>query len=208
MEIVINNKTYVLKPVNADRRVLFSTCVLPFYDKETLTNEQSKEFEKNVTLVLWDFLKDEDKKEIGVKENFEIEIEELGKFINWVSEKIKEYCDFIKLNNGEESSSTEKTETIFAFIAKQYGWTFDYIREMDEIELYKSLKEACSLANKENTVNIGALVGAFSAGSKQAKRKIDEMNSEAKIERKINDMKGKKAVHDGDFLSDEQLKSL
>jgi hypothetical protein len=114
------------------------------------------------------------------------------------------------LNNGEESSTTEKTEAIFAFMAKQYGWTFDYMREMDELELYKSLKEACNLSNKDNLnkVNIGALVGAFSSGSKQAKRKIDEMNSEAKLERKVEDMKGKKAVHDGDFLSDEQLKSL
>ena len=214
MEIIINKKTYTLKPINFDRRVLFSECVLPYYNNNNMTIEQYTKFEKNIYSVLWEFLKDEDKKELGIKENLNkkgvIDISELGKFINWISERIKEYCAFIKINNGDNDSSTEKTETIFAFLSKHYGWTFDYMQEMDELDFLKALKEACELSKRESIdkVNIGALVGAFSSGSKQAKRKIDDINREARMEQKINEMKSGKIEKAGEFLTEDQLRGL
>ena len=210
MEIVINKKTYILKTLNTERRELFVKCVSPYYNNNSMDLEQYKNFNKSVYVCLWDFLKDEDKKEIGIKDDLDVNVDELGKFINWINKKIVEYCDFIKLKSGDENAKTEKTETIYAFISKQFGWTFEYMQEMDELTLLKALQEACELSNKENLnkVNLGALVGAFSSGSKQAKRKIDEMNRDARLSSKVEQMKNSKIEKKGEFLSNEQLKNL
>lgn len=210
MEIVINKKTYILKPINQYRRELFSNCVLPFYNNNEMTKEQYIEFDKNIHFVLWEFLKDEDKKQIGIKEDLEAEVSQLGKFINWINKSITNYIEYIKLNSDEENAVTQKVETVFAFLSQQFGWTFEYMQEMDELTLLKALKEACELHKKDsiNKVNLGALVGAFSAGNKQAKRKIDEMNREARLDSKVEQMKTSKIEKKGEFLSDEQLRSL
>lgn len=210
MEIVINKRTYILKSVNTNRREAFLQFALPYYENNERTNEQDIQFAKNVCLSVWSFLKDEDKKEIGLKDNLGVEVSELENFISWILAKIKDYNDFVQMNSGEEGTAPEKTETIFAFVAKQFGWTFEYMQEMDELTILKALQEVCKLQKKDdlNKINIESLVGAFSAGSKQAKRKIDEINNEAKSDERAKQMRSQKVEERGEFLSDEQLKNL
>ena len=211
MEVVINKKTYVLKPINQYRRELFIKCVLPFYNNNEMSKEQYIAFDKNVHFMLWEFIKNEDKKEIGIQSDVQIEVSEIAKVINWINKFIEEYCKYIKENsNGEENVATEKIETVFAFLSKQNGWTPQEMQEMDELVLLKALKEACDLSKKNNVneIKIGALIGAFSSGSKHAKRVIDEMNREEKFKAKIKQMKNQKVEKKGEFLTDEQLRNL
>ena len=210
MEIVINKKTYILKPVNQYRRELFQKFVLPFYGLGSLGKKEKATFSSNLLFILWEFIKDEDKRQIGTIEKVKIKQVQVNKFVDWVNNAIVEYNKYIQLKNQEEEGKTEKIETVFAFLSRQYGWTFEYMQEMDELTLLKALNEACELANKERVdkINTGALIGAFSSGSKQAKRKIDEINREAKVKDKIEAMKNAKIEKKGEFLSEEELRNL
>ena len=210
-KVIINEKTYILKTVNRHRRELFVNCILPYYKLEKLSSEQNKQLYDNCLASLWDFLKDEDKKDIGIRNHLKISDDELAKFVNYVCEKITEYSEYVKLNNGREDKPViESEEKILAFVAEKFGWTFEHMREMDELDLLKAVKEASDISKKENLnkINTEALVGAFSSGSKQAKRKIEELNREAKSEALVEKMKTAKFTKAGEFLTEEQLRNL
>lgn len=235
MEIIINKKTYVLKNVNNSRRNFFATHILPSYNyqKENFDKfisdiqkelaekhkiNQSieqvkfnffKELSKNLNRSVWTFLKDEDKKEIGVESNLNIEKEELIKFIEWVCSKIKAYSDYVSGKSNDKTK--EDSEAIYSFLSKSFGWTFDQIKEMDELELLKAVEQAIELKKREQVENINsaALAGAYAGGSKKAKTEIDKLN------RNLSNKEGmKKLIRENpnlemkNELTREQLKAI
>lgn len=202
MYIIINAKTYRLKELNAIRKNLFVEKILQNYNfnkdfdafvadaqkeifekyqikvsLEKIKKDFFKEYDKAIHLVIWDFLKDEDKKEIGVWQNLNIEPEEKIKFIELVCAKIREYANLIKSDNGVKTDIM----TIYTYIAKTFGWHIEDIKEMDEITLLKVLEEAIDLNKKERAenVNLSALATAYAGGNKSAKSQIEKINREA-----------------------------
>lgn len=181
MEIIINNKTYILKSFNYIRRGHFINNVLSFYgDNLEKTQEFYNTYQHHLLKCIWLFIKDEDKKDIGTLEKLEVSQEQQGNFVNYCNDKITKYAEYIQEQSTNGAEKVDSYENIFAYLSKNYGWTFDYINEMDEIDLSNAIKEAINLNKKEllKDVNIQSLTGAFSQGSKQAKKQIDKMNKE------------------------------
>ena len=215
MELIINKSTYTLKSVNSERRQLFVDKVLSNYNyqsasfedfmiatKDVLEKDHNikmslpqvkinffKQYGHNVLICIWSFLTPEDKKELKTIENLDISQDEIKKFIESVSAKIVEYVKFVKSNSA--SGSKEDLEVIYSYLSKAYGWTFDYIREMDELDLMKAIDQAIVLNKKENLdqINSQALAGAYAGGSKKAKSQIDKMNKSLVTELNIKQLK-------------------
>ena len=210
MELVINEKTYTLKKLNAERRVFLLNYILPYYDIKNKTDKDTLTFYNNLKSAIWIFLKDEDKKEIGIIDNLEVDEKEYGNFINFFSQKITEYCNYVKLQSNQEGTKTEKIESIYAYLSSIYGWTFDYIKEMDELELLKALKEAIKIQERKQVqdINKGALIGAFSSGSKKAKSEIDKINRKINLDERREMLKNSEIKTPDVILTDEQMRSL
>lgn len=210
MELIINKKTYTLKNVNSARRQFFVDHVFPHYNssngnldefflsvqkaapEKTLENirlDFFKNFAQVLDLAVWIFLTAEDKKQIGVIGNLDVKKEEFEKFINWVSAKITKYSEYV----GSKSSSnkSEEVEPIFCFLAATYGWTFEQMKEMDELDLLRSVEEAINLKKKNQIeqINSNALAGAYASGSKKAKSEIDKLNRKVTTEHNFKNLK-------------------
>lgn len=235
MEIIINKKTFVLKELNSQRRKFFSDFVLPFYNyqksqleihlseiknqleekfKTKKTVEQIKkdffkEFLNALNLSLWQFIKDEDKKYIGTIKDLDLTIENYKLFIDTICFKIEEYIKFI--GNTKEDVKNTNVESIYAYISNFYGWTFDQIKEMDEIQLLKSIEEAITINKRKKLedINTNALGSAFGSGSKKAKTQIDKLQREFKKDENIKELKRNNPnLKVKNELSIEQLKKL
>lgn len=202
MELLINDTLRELKSINSKRRSLFVQNVLSFFPPEGVTEEQHKkkvaeEFRKKqeisddefefeffksfgeaLNASIWSFLRSEDKKEIKKPENLDVSKEENTKFIAWLSKHIEVYAKYVKAACGLMAGEKEDIDVIFAFLAKTYSWTFDQMREMNELDLFKAIEQAVALQERENLerINAGALTAAFASGSKPAKNQIDQMN--------------------------------
>ena len=207
MELIINNATYTLKHVNFERRDLFINLVLKNYNLECedfdvfieqvqktlvkdhgikLTKERVKinffkEHEKSVLKCLWSFVQDHDKKDLKSLENISVNPNELVKFIEYVSSKIKEYCEYVTgINN---NNVKQDIYSIISFVAKNYGWSFSHILEMDNLELYKAIENAISINKDEELtkINAYALGSALAKGSKEAKTQVQKMHNRKKV---------------------------
>lgn len=109
-EFSYNEKTYVTKKLNPGRKSkVIKSIVSPMSaSQEAADISVQLEFiataSDNTPEVLWAFIKDEDKKEIGTFEKFidEIESEVCDKFTIWAMSKIKESNDFfVEKNQGK-----------------------------------------------------------------------------------------------------------
>lgn len=105
-EIIVNGKTYISKKMNPVRRGLIMKDVIgklspnkkePSEVTMSDFNNLADLFSKNIPMVMWEFVKDEDKKEIGTKEAFfeELDDENGLAFLGWCIKKINEMNDFL-----------------------------------------------------------------------------------------------------------------
>ena len=221
MEILLNKDIYCeLKDFNSQRRQFFVENILSFFDPsiskdfdnfieqtknllkkdygldlttEEVTSKVFKDFSDKVNAAIWSFLKTEDKRLIKKPENIEVTEEEAGRFINWGSEKIIEYTALVKKHSKE--SKKEDVANIYAYLARKFGWTFEHMREMDEIDLIKALERAIEQERREfaQSANSTALATAFVKGSKEAKAQLDKINKE--LSKKNTDGDGAKPVN-------------
>jgi hypothetical protein len=202
MELVINKRTYTLRPVNAERRTLFAEKVLSMYNfqsddldsfiKETQKTLKEKHgqdlpFERvksdffkahlfNIHSAIWAFLTPEDKKELGTVSDIDVTKEAAQQFIEWVCAKIKTYSSHVKTSHKDGVS--EDIHSVYSHLARVYGWSFEQIKEMDELELMKAIENSVEIMEKEQVskINAQALAGAYVTGNKQAKTQIDSIN--------------------------------
>lgn len=211
MELIINNITYTLKSINSERRIIFVNKILSFYNyksnnfesflketQEILKNKYKldmtlpkvksnffKHYSESIYYCIWNFLSSEDKKELKNINNLDISQNEIKKFIEYVCNKIKEYDSYVKKNH--KKTSSEDIYSVYSYLSRIYGWTFDEIKEMDELELMKSIENAVDILEKENASNINshALAAAYGSGNKKAKSQIDSINKKVSIKNKI-----------------------
>lgn len=233
MEIIINNKTYTLRSVNSERRSQFIKEVLSIYDYNSsnfddfiLETQKQLKRNHNITMPLdkvrvnffkqysrilqnsiWSFLDPLDKKDIGVANNINVTKEESVKFIEYVCSKIKEYSSYVASNNSK--STSEDIHLIYSYLARENGWTLEYMKEMDELDLLKSLEKAIELKEKEDLANINsqALSSAYAAGNKSAKTQVESLNRKLKTKEKVKEMK-KKGMSADNSLSRSQIESI
>ena len=137
-----------------------------------------------------------------------IEVEDYTLFLKALNEKLKEYSDYIKTQSPSEGGVKQDISEVYAFLSKEFGWTFEHIKEMDELELLKAIKEAIKIkkTNQINQINNNALVAAFGAGSKKAKKAIDDINNEVKQEQRIEQMKQTPAKRNSPLMTNEELR--
>lgn len=205
MELFLNGTTYTLKQINAERCKLFVDCMTQFSHISDLSDESLvdvqielvkkhnkrmkiaeirkkylTEYKNAVISLIWNFIKPDDKKTLKSSLNVKIADEEILKFVESVSADVKFYANYVK-SKGKTGKNLDKCE-IYAHLSRFYGWSFEECDEMSQIELAKALENSLSLYHKENVneINLHALVGAYSQGSKKALAQINKMNAEAK----------------------------
>ena len=138
------------------------------------------EYKNAVTSLIWNFIKSEDKKILKSVLNIKITEEEILKFVEKISAEIKTFSNYIK-SKGKTGKNVDKCD-IYSYLSRFYGWSFDKCDEMSQIELAKALENSVTLNQKENVnnMNIHALVGAYTQGSKKALAEMKKINSEVK----------------------------
>ena len=104
-EIIHNEKTYISKKVNPTRRAMIIEKVIKSMGnfsqdaEKTINNLDSMIALIGTTLpeVMWDFIKDEDKKIIGTKETFVEYLDDKNcmEFLQWCIAKVNELNDFL-----------------------------------------------------------------------------------------------------------------
>lgn len=213
MEIEINDAFFDLKPMNSRRRTFFAENVLPFFPPENTSEAQHqkniqaelvrthqktfsdfsfhffKSFDDAIKLSMWMFLSVDAKNQIKSPEKIDCEKDQKTAFLNWCFSKITAYSKYVaNACASQGAGEKEQIEAIFAFLAKTYGWSFEEMREMDELDLFKSIEQAVLLKQQENLekINAGALTAAYASGSKQAKSQIDNLNRRADLKRWIS----------------------
>jgi len=215
MELKINKITYTLKNLNAERRAFYLKEVVSqnsiIHNKDCSQEEKNNAVAKQAQSIIdliWLFLYSDDKKELKDKSNLKMEVCDYVSFLKNLDEKIKAYSDYIN-SQPDEGGVASSVEEVYSFLSKQYGWTFDYIREMEELDLLKALNHAIKLHKKENVnnVNVGALTSAFGAGNKKAKKIIDDLNNEEKTNEKIELLKNSQPIkRNTPMMSAEELR--
>ena len=233
MELIINDSTYTLKSVNAERRIIFVEKVLSIYNyqsknfesflKETqkilkekykldmsLEKVESnffKNYSQSVHYSIWTFLTPEDKKQLKNINNLDISQNEIQKFIEYICNKIKEYSSYIKKNH--KKTADEDIHSVYSYLSRAYGWTFDQIKEMDELELMKAIENAVDILEKENASNINshALASAYGSGNKKAKTQIDSINRRLSMKNKMKNANNVEPK-DNTTLSREDIKKI
>ncbi len=212
MELIINDKVCELKGLNQERKAFFISRVLSFYNYEADSFQDHiqktqeylkkvhkikmklidvekafiKDYQKSVKDSIWTFLKPSDKIILKSTKHISITAEQIKLFIENICNKIKELSSYIN----EKKGNTTKEDTIFvySYISRFYGWTIEQIKDMDELEMMKSLEYAIELSERENVnkINSQALAGAYVGGSKEAKTQIDSLNRKTKRKQKID----------------------
>lgn len=215
MELKINKITYTLKNLNAERRFFFVKKILSVHSKihhkDTPEKEKSKltiEQAQSVVDLVWMFLHPQDKKELRDASLMKIEAIDYGNFLKILSKKLEDYSAYIKTQSPNQDDRPQDINQVYAFLAKEFSWTFEFIQEMDELELLKAINEAINLKKISgiSQINNNALVAAFGAGSKSAKKAIDDMNKEVKREEMLEQMKQQPAKRKTAFLTDEEMR--
>ena len=237
MELVVNKTTLQLKEINTERRHFFVVNVLSNYNHNEenfdvfiektkqelekthnikLSNEKVKEkfftqFNEKLQTTIWLFLKEEDKKTIGTIENLDVEQDQIQKFIEFGCIKIKEYSDYVKVVSGKQTPTSEDIYAIYSYLSKSYGWTFDYIKDMDELQLVKALEQAILNDKKENVNNINnqALAASYASGNKKAKSQVDSLFRKLSTEINVkNLMKTNPDLQVKNELTREQMQKI
>ena len=214
MEILINNATYVLKNINAERRQRFCDTILQFYNRENpdlnafigqvrevLLKEHKKDYShekvkqlffKQYGLALltniWHFLQDADKTALGKIDNMDISQDAQVKFFEWVCDHIKQYSALIKSIGNPSGNVNVPLIDIYSYLAREYGWELDKIKEMSELDIIMAVEKSIKFKREDvvTHVNSVALATAYASGSKSAKHEVDKLNSKLK-NMKINE---------------------
>jgi glycine cleavage system H lipoate-binding protein len=215
MELKINKITFTLKNLNAERRLFFIKNILTPHAKinsKDITKEEkpkliAKQAQSIIDLV-WMFLPAQDKKELKDKSLMKIEAEDFAYFLKTLDEKLKSYSDFVKNEGDNEKGVITEISEVYAFLSKEFGWTFDYIKEMEEIELLKAVKQAIKIKKdrQRSVLNNNVLAGAVVAGNKKAHKTYSDINKKADRERLMQQMQAQPATRSTPFLSDEELR--
>lgn len=232
MYIIIKGRTHRLKEFNAERRHLFAVNILSNYGNGSFDNhirrlqeeiekvykikisaerakrDFFKQFDILIYKTIWEFLKDEDKKEIGIIENLEVDELEKVKFIEFYSNKVKELTDL-----GGEVGEKVDVLTVQTFVAKHLGRSIEEIAEMDEMLLVKLVEEIVNLLKQEriDQVNLQALAVAHAQGNKSAKNQIKKLTDEAKrvnTSKKMKDIKPEQLKETSNYSMDEMRRML
>ncbi len=215
MELMINKTTFTLKNFNSERRVFFIKNILnlhpKIHSKETPQAEKNNLMKKQAESILdlvWMFIFPQEKKELKDKSLMKIEVEDYTLFLKTLEQKLKEYSDYIKAETPNEAGVKQDINEVYAFLSKEFSWTFEHIREMDELELFKAIKEAVRLkkVNQVNQISSNALVASFGAGSKAAGRAINNMKKEVKQDQTLEQMKQTPAKRNSPLMTDEELR--
>jgi len=106
IEIVVNEKTFVSKKINPVRKALIIREIISKMTPKEKRNENESVLamadliENNIPKVLWEFIKDEDKKIIGVYEKFldNLEDDSCIEFLKWCIESINKFNSFLVEN--------------------------------------------------------------------------------------------------------------
>lgn len=231
MYLIIEKKTYKLKEFNTNRRELFTKNILSNYSlgsfqdhvqkiqdeifklynvkisEEKAKKDFFKHFDSLIIQTIWEFLKDEDKKEIGVIENLLVHEIEKIKFIEFYCDKIKQ---LIKLGQGGEKVDQI---TVHTFVAKHLGRSIEEVIEMDEMLLIELIEEITYLIKQEriDNVNLQALATAHGNGNKSAKEQIKKLSNEVKREqtyKKMKDVKLEQLKEASNYSADEIRRML
>lgn len=229
MYIVIKNTTYKLKEFNTERRVFFVNNILSnygigsfdeqmqkiqeevkrIYGVEISKNKAAKdffrEFDKLIYQTVWEFLRDEDKKEIGVIANLVLDEDEKVKFIEFYSGKVKQLSEM-----GSQDGQAVDAITIQTFIAKNLGRSIEEVAEMDELLTIELLKEIGQFIKEERAekTNIIAVATAYGNGNKSAKSQIDKINSQAKRKPSFRNIKVEDLKESSNFSKDDFRRML
>ena len=107
-EIKCNEKTFISKKMNPARRALVikellqpMAAVSEKGDKDNVSANSlgimAEVLSKNLTEVMWEFVKDEDKKDIGTLEVFAENVDDKNSllFMKWATDKVKEIQRFL-----------------------------------------------------------------------------------------------------------------
>lgn len=215
MELKINKITYTLRNFNTERRIFFIKNVLALHDKiyskdtpKTEKNNLVKKQAQSILDLVWMFLFAQEKKEIKDKSLMKIEVEDCALFLKTLNEKLKEYSNYIKAESSGEEGIKQDINEVYAFLSKEFSWTFEHIKEMDELELLKAIKEIIRLkkVNQVNQVSFNALVASFGAGNKKAGKAINDMKNEIKQEQRLEQMKQVPAKRNSRLMTDEEMR--
>lgn len=170
--------------------------------KEKVTRDFFKHFDALIYQTIWDFLKDEDKKEIGVIDNLEVGEDEKIKFIEYYSAKVKKLSEM----GGEDGEKVDPI-TIHTFVAKHLGRSIEEIQEMDEEVLINLVEEIVNLLKQERVekVNLAAIAHAYASGNKSAKSEIKKLTNDAKRSKskQVRDQKTTSAQQTTDYSADD-----
>ncbi|MCK4499649.1 hypothetical protein KAU11_04085 [Candidatus Babeliales bacterium] len=105
IEIVVNEKTFVTKKINPVRKGLILRNIIAKIDSKKIAGDMQNAVlatadlvEKFTPAVLWEFIKDEDKKIIGTYEKFldELDDESVGLFLQWAYESVGRMNAFLQ----------------------------------------------------------------------------------------------------------------
>lgn len=164
-----------------------------------------REFDKLIYKTIWEFLKDEDKKELGIIENLEIDEMEKVKFIEFYSDKVKKLAE-----SSRSDGQAVEAIAIHTFIAKHLGRSVEEIAQMDELTVINVLKEIIQIVKEERAekVNTIAVATAFASGNKSAKSQITKINNEAKRSRSTKNVKTESMVEATSFSRDEMRRLI
>jgi len=231
MYIIIKGRTYRLKEFNSARRELFVQNILSNYSFGSFDNHIQKiqdeifrlynvkisadkakkdffkQFDLLINKTIWEFLKDEDKKEIGVIENLSVDEIEKIKFIEFYSDKVKELSEL-----GQGGEKVDQI-TVHTFVAKHLGRSIEEVMEMDEMLLIELIEEITYLIKQERVdqVNLQALATAHGSGNKSAKEQIKKLSGEVKraqTYKKMKDIKPEQLKETSNYSADELRRML
>ncbi len=214
MELKINKITHTLKNFNSERRVFYIKNVLSH--NEAISKADKKEKNKIIALqassildLVWMFIYPQDKKELKDKSLMKITVEDYIYFLKELNQKLIDYSNYLKHESPTQDGVKQDINQVYAFLANQLGWTFEHMREMDELELVKAIKEVVRIkkASQRDLINSNVISGLVVQGDKGAQRYRKDMNREAERDERFEDMKqGTPQKRNVKMLSPEELR--
>lgn len=103
IEIVVDDKTYISKKINPVRKALIIRDIISKMTPEKKRNEHESVLamadliENSAPKVIWEFVKDDDKKIIGTYEKFldSLEDDSCTAFLKWSIESVNKFTNFL-----------------------------------------------------------------------------------------------------------------
>ena len=220
-EVIFENKTFVCKSFNRDRRLLLIEDVFKFQlgkkPREIESVKFVKEFFIRCKKVLWSFIKDEDKYKLGTFESFSEKLEygQVLNFLEWCKTQIQGINDFMKANGGDKAGEVFDREFVISYLVNKTSWRRSYIEELEETKIFLLLKHFSRIdkMNRIDRVRELALGVASGRGNKKANEAVKtlekDLKNEERMEALYDAVRNKKAVQTKKVvLTPEQLKKL